>query len=162
MYYLIRQHLVPTRVQVSDVLNLYQFKMNTCSITLTSRSVDKIFRKRYRREECWHCVKVYLQYDDEEDFLKAVLAESMEDDIMKRGDGFEFETLKTGKIGACPICFDCVALVHLPRCSCGFCEKCIHESVRYTNRCPLCYLRIYERKSCNDNVAKEAQAQRVV
>ncbi len=140
MYVLIREHLVPVHVTEKDILKVYQAAMDDKEITLTSTDLNRYIRQRYRREEVWHSITTTLEYDTEDFFLRAILAETMNDDFFKRGVGFLYKNKKNNIKGPCPICLnDETMLVVLDACNCSFCEKCIKESVKYSDRCPLCY-----------------------
>jgi len=143
MYVLIRQHLVPIHITEHNILKMYKGVMSKREITLTSRDVDRVIRKRYRREEIWHSIEVTLEYALEESFLSAILAETMNDDLIKRVDDRQVKMYNINKTGFCPVCLDDTCpLVRLYLCGCTFCEQCIKESVKYSDRCPLCYYTI--------------------
>lgn len=158
MYILIRQHLVPIHITEEDILKMYQGAMSKMEITLTSRDIDREIRKRYRREEMWHSVDVTLEYELEESFLSAILAETMNDDIVKRVDDRQVKVYNINKTGFCPVCLDDTCLlVLLHPCSCTFCEKCIKESVKYSDRCPLCYSTINDENPYSKNDAQKEE-----
>lgn len=150
--YILRKHTLPCAVHDVEkiILQLYIDSLKNNGVLMTSFEMRHIVMKVWRREDVWNEFDICVPVKSMRDQINAVNSESMDQywmDWKPSDKDFLVHGRLTFKTSACPICKEDTGYkIKLRNCSCVFHKKCIEQSVKYSDVCPVCEMTIYKQE----------------
>ena len=143
-YYIFRKHILPIDIKntCKYVMRLYESHYKEHRCILTSYQMNSIIRKKWKRCDVWDEFEICLRVPSMSAQMKAIQSESIDHywkDIKPLQEDFRVIGGLTFKQVECPICKDTRGFkIMLQQCKCIFHKKCIEQSVKYRDTCPVC------------------------
>ncbi len=170
-FYLFRQHILPIDIKDSCkyVLELYHNHLKQHHFLLTSYQMNAIIRKKWKRCDVWNEFELCITLPNRSYQLNAIRSESIDQywkDIKPSDENYEVIGNLTFKQVECPICKENHGhKIRLQQCQCIFHKKCIEQSVKYKDTCPVCDCTINKhivknKRECNENESDHVKQQK--